>query len=67
VTEESLKKLYNFKLYDETVKAVDEIAEQLHVTRTVALELLTALGYQSCKELLKKDEELDKKKEEYVR
>jgi|YelNatPaOPRAMG01_1025707.scaffolds.fasta_scaffold67786_4 predicted transcriptional regulator len=66
MTEEN-KKLYNFLLFEETVKALDEIAETLKVSRTTALELLTALGYQSCKELLKKADEMDKKKEQYVR
>jgi len=66
MTEEN-KKLYNFLLFDETVKALDEIAEKLKVSRTTALELLVALGYHECKQLLKKAEELDKTKDVYVR
>ena len=48
MTEEN-KKLYNFLLFDETVKALDEIAEKLKVSRTTAIELLVALGYHECK------------------
>jgi predicted transcriptional regulator len=66
MTEEN-KKLYNFLLFDETVKALDEIAEKLKVSRTTALELLVALGYHECQSLLKKAEELDRRKEQYVR
>jgi predicted transcriptional regulator len=66
MTEEN-KKLYNFLLFDETVKALDEIAEKLRVSRTTALELLVALGYHECQALLKKAEELDRRKEQYVR
>jgi methylthioribose-1-phosphate isomerase len=66
MTEEN-KKLYNFLLFDETVKALDEVAGTLRVSRTTALELMTALGYHEIKALLKKAEELDKTKNAYVR
>jgi hypothetical protein len=39
------------------IEKVDEIAKKLRLTRTDALEILCALGYERIQELLKKAEE----------
>jgi hypothetical protein len=46
------RKLYSFTFCDEVVKAVDEVAEKLKITRTASFELLSSLGYAALKELL---------------